>query len=340
MIKNYYWPEAISRISTPFYRLLRIVDRQSILVAYYHVVSDCSVPHIKHAHEFRTIEEFRKDLDFFANEYESVSLGEIISHTKTGKSLPHNAVHITFDDGLREFYEHALPLLNEFEMKTTLFVNSAFVDNQDMSFRYKVSLLLEKLRHIDNARSQAKIVSILQSNGVSGVNFQKMLLNVHFAQKLILDEIADAIGFSFTDYLSNVKPYMTKNEIRSTMNHGHAIGAHSAEHPLYSELTLQEQLWQTKECVTYLQRHFDLEDIAFSFPFNDNGVSKEFFHLLLSECGVGLSFGTGSLRQDCIATNFHRCSMETRLPTKQRLSNVYIQKLARILVRQNHILRN
>ncbi|HRA55217.1 MAG TPA: polysaccharide deacetylase family protein [Thermoflexales bacterium] len=59
--------------------------------------------------------------------YRSVSIDDIASAAQGGPPLPPKPIAITFDDGWRDQYDIALPLLKEFGFKATFFVVSGWV---------------------------------------------------------------------------------------------------------------------------------------------------------------------------------------------------------------------
>lgn len=55
---------------------------------------------------------------------------------KHGK-LPKNSVALTFDDGYYDNYRHAFPLLKKYKMNATLYLNTAYVENEEnRAFKY------------------------------------------------------------------------------------------------------------------------------------------------------------------------------------------------------------
>lgn len=59
--------------------------------------------------------------------YRSVSIDDIAAALRGGPPLPPKPIAITFDDGWRDQYDIALPLLSEFGFKATFFVVSGWV---------------------------------------------------------------------------------------------------------------------------------------------------------------------------------------------------------------------
>jgi peptidoglycan/xylan/chitin deacetylase (PgdA/CDA1 family) len=78
-----------------------------------------------------TPELFAAQLDALqAAGYSTISLYELMSHLTGGAPLPEKPVIITFDDGYRDNYENALPLLAERKMVAMFFVVTDFMDEE------------------------------------------------------------------------------------------------------------------------------------------------------------------------------------------------------------------
>ena len=74
---------------------------------------------------------FAAHLDrLLAEGYTTISLYQLLAHLAQGAPLPAKPVVITFDDGYRDNYENAFPLLMERGMTATFFVVTDFIDEQ------------------------------------------------------------------------------------------------------------------------------------------------------------------------------------------------------------------
>ncbi len=74
---------------------------------------------------------FAEHLDrMLAEGYTTVSLYAVVDALQRGAPLPDKSVVITFDDGYRDNYENAFPLLRERGMVATIFVITDFMDEQ------------------------------------------------------------------------------------------------------------------------------------------------------------------------------------------------------------------
>lgn len=76
--------------------------------------------------------------------FELVHLDEWLRRAKQGASLPKLACAITFDDGWRDNYEYALPVLVKHEAPATVFLVSSFIGT---SYRFWPNRLMSLLQH-------------------------------------------------------------------------------------------------------------------------------------------------------------------------------------------------
>lgn len=65
-----------------------------------------------------------------AEGYTTISLYDLVAHLQQGASLPEHPVILTFDDGYRDNYENAFPLLHERQMMATFFLVIDFINNE------------------------------------------------------------------------------------------------------------------------------------------------------------------------------------------------------------------
>jgi peptidoglycan/xylan/chitin deacetylase (PgdA/CDA1 family) len=107
----------------------RVFPRVPILV--YHSVSDSPFPYIS---RFAVPPDtFRRHLAAIAERgCTTLTVSEYVDALTAGSgNVPDRTVVLTFDDGYEDFYEHALPALDDFDMTATLYVTSGFLRDFD-----------------------------------------------------------------------------------------------------------------------------------------------------------------------------------------------------------------
>jgi peptidoglycan/xylan/chitin deacetylase (PgdA/CDA1 family) len=308
--------------------LLDACARTGLVSCYYHLVCNREVPHVKHLYAYKTIGEFKSDLEFLLKHFHPISIGEVIDFVNKGCPFPRRSLLLTFDDGFREMHDIVAPILVERGVCATFFVNSAFVDNEQMCYLNKASLIVEKLRDIKSAMVLREIASLLRSNHVEFQDVREGVLSVDYRKKDLLDVCADLVGLDYGYYLATEQPYLTTVQISKLINDGFSIGAHSIDHPLYSLLPLDDQVNQTVTSVASVREKFALDYGVFAFPHGDHNVSQEYFDKVAASRLVDLSFGTSGLLEDSAPRNIQRVNLENpRCPAAALLSYHQARKI-------------
>ena len=280
-------------------------SNERILLPFYHKISDKKNTFTKHLYTPRKIIDFKEDLAVFKKYYKPISMQEFIEISESKVSVNKNYFHVTFDDGLSNFYKVAASILRENNIPATIFVNSDFVDNKALFYRYKASLLYQFYK-----TSSQKVKTIFYDFFEENKAIKEKLFAINFNNKEILDDLADTVNYSFDEFLETEKPYLSTAQIEELIDMGFTIGAHSKSHPLYSDISFEEQVNQTKESIERLVEKFNLDSNLFAFPFTDFGVSTAFFEKFSKEKMIDVSFGTSGIKKDDFETNFQRLSFE------------------------------
>ena len=341
MIKKLIKEVIVSNIFSivPF-SLLKKVMRTNLIIPLYHIVSNDEILHIKHLYGHKNIKQFKDDIDFLLKHFSPIDLFDLLKSLNSGSSLPKRSFLLTFDDGFREIYDVIAPIISEKGVPATFFINSAFIDNKNLCFQHKASILVEHFERSMSLGLRKKIREVLLNNEVEFNDIKSGILSITYRKKHLIDEIAQLMNVDFNDYLSKNNPYLTSDQINGLINDGFAIGAHSIDHPLYSLLSLEDQLYQTIESVKLIRERFCLDYSAFAFPHSDNMVSKKFFVELYNSGLVDVTFGTSGMIKDCVPNNLQRFSMEKPLmPAERIIASQFARKFYRLITGRGKIKR-
>ena len=302
--------------------LLTRITHQNILLPFYHTVAEPPLPHIKHLYHTKTVKEFQKDLEFLLQYFEPID-AETLYHFHTNKTVPKKPVfHLSFDDGLKEIYEIVAPILLEKGVPATFFINSGFADNKALFYRFHASLSIE------NSQNEGKFTNVLKNEILSCSYKNKDALFQYFSQEEV------------NAFLQKEQPYLTTEQIKILNAQGFTIGAHSVDHPYYYEISLEEQLYQTRESLDFISSIVNQKLRLFAFPFTDFKVSKKFFEKIKPV--VDLSFGTAGLKNDEISFNLQRIAAEEKnvKSLESILGKEYLKLLGKFFLGKNRIYRN
>lgn len=288
---------------------LQAITQQGTLLPFYHVISDTPLNHIRHLYAVKNSKEFVQDLDFLCRHYTPISVVQLKDAVYKGTTLPKRCFLLTFDDGLAQCHDIIAPILLQKGIPATFFLNSAFIDNQALMFRYKASLLIEE------GQKQQYTLSNLAPFFASaalplGNTLAASLLAVRWQHQAMLDKIAAAWQVNFEQFLKEKQPYLTTLQIQKMQHDGFDFGSHSINHPTYHTLPLREQIAQTTISQAHLQEHFHIEAAYFAFPFTDFGVKKDFFEHILEQQNFQLTFGGAGIKNEKIKGHLQRLGLE------------------------------
>lgn len=319
--------------------LLQFLSRQRLLSLFYHTVSDEVLPHVRHLYQVRNSNLFIQDLDFLLKYYKPIDLKEFIVFVHEGKPLPKNAFFLTFDDGLAECYHVIAPILKQKGVPASFFLNSDFIDNKGLMFRYKASYLIDYLQQ--SPSSDQIVKKHFDHYKIPYTTLKDSLLRVRWGEQKLLDNLALEVGIDFDNFLKKQQPYLTSSQIQLMLQDGFTFGSHSQNHPTYNQISIENQISQTIESQKYIQENFNLPYKVFAFPFTDVGVSKNFFDHILQKENFHLSFGGAGLKQEQIKGQMQRFGMESQELTsaKSMIHTEYCYYLIKALFGKNTIYR-
>jgi peptidoglycan/xylan/chitin deacetylase (PgdA/CDA1 family) len=327
-LKQNIAPILLATLPPPLWHKLLGIE---LIIPHWHIVSDELLPHISGLYKYRNTKQFKTDLDFFLKFYKPVSLQSIINHLDGIERLPQRCFLPTFDDGFREIYDIVAPILLAKGVPAAFFIISSNINNQTLCYPQKKSIIINMVNKLNNTNIKTQLIKLLDSSGVRGQNLTSKLSNIYYLKRNILDEVAIILNCDFVKYVDTVQPYLSIAQIKYLLKKGFDIGAHSIDHPLYSELSIEEQVAQTVESIRQLSKTFEFSCNAFAFPYSDADISLDFFQRAFVEKQLKVTFGIGSISSNSFPRNLPRFTMErTDRPAKQILARQFGRTLLRM----------
>jgi peptidoglycan/xylan/chitin deacetylase (PgdA/CDA1 family) len=317
------------------------VSKENLILPFYHVVSNTKLEHIENLYKYRNEKEFIRDIDYLLRHFSPISLDDLIISVIEQTPLTKPSFLLSFDDGLRQIYDIAAPILKQKGIPAVMFVNPDFIGNKSLMFRYKASLLISKLNKIENSENLHAILSKNIEHFADNKSLINHIMGITWSNSNELDEIAEIIGVNIHNWLQDNKPYMDEQQIEELALQGFSIGSHSNNHPLFSELNFESQIAQATDSAVFIQKRYNQQYKVFAFPFTDESISLKFFHTVSSvEKGLTLTFGTAGLKKDSISTNLQRIPLENgKFSASSIIFYEYVYSILRRLLGRNTIKR-
>ena len=292
------------------FRTMRNYSGEKFIFPFYHLVAENTPDYIKNLYKAPTPQDFKSDLEFLLKYYQPATVEELKQFVLDGKKTNKLKFFLSFDDGLKECYEIVYPILKEKGIPAAFFINPDFVDNKSFFYRFKTSLVIEKIITNSDGKLLQRSKDLLGiSNGTNNKLIQKVD-DLTFSGLGILDKLAQQLDVNTEEILQKQKPYMTLDQLKQMESDGFIIGSHSMNHPLFANLSEKEQISQVDQSMRFIRENFNPEILTFAFPFTDDGVSSSLFDYIEQNENIDISFGTAGIKRDSRTKHIQRIPME------------------------------
>jgi peptidoglycan/xylan/chitin deacetylase (PgdA/CDA1 family) len=213
--------------------LFRLSHRNSLTIVLYHGVAPAKQQGIyNYRGKFITPSAFREQLVYFKRHYTILELDEAVRRMREG-NLPRHALAITFDDGYRNVYTYAYPVLKEMSVPATMFLPTDFVLE-------KKPLWVDRLEYA-MGRTEGSFAERAARDAETRDELKRLGID---ERERRLADIERASGTAFTDFSGERSVYapLTQDEIREMRAGGISFGAHTKTHPILSRINSEEAL--------------------------------------------------------------------------------------------------
>ncbi len=211
----------------PFHRF----NRNRILILTYHRFSETETPFTV------SRSQFAAHLAYLTKYQTIFSFAEISERLRNGEKLPENAAIITIDDGYRDAYEIAFPLLKEFRVSATLFAITDFLDGKIWVWTDKMRFVAARMKaekstiEIGNERVELenRMPDRIFLSGSKANSFLKKLPDAEKDREI--KRIARELKVEMPDAPPDANAPLSWEQAREMNESGINIESHTVTHP-------------------------------------------------------------------------------------------------------------
>jgi peptidoglycan/xylan/chitin deacetylase (PgdA/CDA1 family) len=219
-----------------------------------------------------TPEEFTRQLRYLRSNLDLISMGELVAGLERPERLPARPGLITFDDGYRDNYDIALPLLREAGVPACFFLITRLVGTAEAPWPDQVACCLKFSR---DTRIESPFASDdppydtrpIRVNG-SVIRFLRNAKQVTYTRfQEILATLRETTGVNPDDY-SDRPLLLSWDEVRKMKAIGMAIGGHTRTHPSLAGIEDPALLRdEVRGCREDIAQHTGTPPEVFAYPF-------------------------------------------------------------------------
>lgn len=247
---------------------------------------------------------FAQEMEHLATYCYCCSLEEAVERLKLD-DVPDNTVAVTFDDGYRDNYLHALPVFEKFSIPATIFLATDVIDSGKLLWHDQVIHALRStpvlaLAGFGDEKNYYPLQTLQEKLHAQSVvlNFLRSL-NME-ERRCWIDRLLEKLQVGPVAMESGLM--LTWEEIRLARQHGVILGAHTATHPILSKVALDVARQEIFDSKRILETGLGEAVRSFAYP---SGRREDFDattkHLVREAgytCAVSMMFGVNESRQD------------------------------------------
>jgi peptidoglycan/xylan/chitin deacetylase (PgdA/CDA1 family) len=250
-------------------RLAKIITRKSPRIFMYHGFSNDETT------GYVSAKLFEWQLQIIKKHFNPVTFLTLSDMVSENKAIPSNTIVITIDDGYRNFYEVAYPLLQQYKIPATFFVTSDFIEQ-------KLWLWPDKLKWIVfNSQSEKRqLVCMDQQLSFSGQkNEDWQMLNdlclslAEVEKNRFITLLAERLGVRLPFNAPDNYAACSWDELLEMQRNGIEIGGHTVTHPSLGQVSESVAKKEIVDSLHKINQHLGVTRRTFCYP---NGQPEDY----------------------------------------------------------------
>jgi peptidoglycan/xylan/chitin deacetylase (PgdA/CDA1 family) len=266
----------------------RLPRWRGVLTLNYHRVGDANGQPWDRTLWSASAAAFDAQLELLAREADVIAPADLAAALRSGRRG--RRVLLTFDDGYRDNYEIAYPLLRRHGLPATFFLATGFLDRPHVAWWDELAWMVRRAGG-DAAGHDARIAELCAR--------YKALPSERAAE--LLDEVAVQTASDRCPEGEAAELWMTWEMARELRDGGMTLGGHTVTHPLLSRVSAARQAEEIAGCAARLEQETGASMRWFAYPVGSRDAFTETTQGILREHGVELAFsfygGFGSFEQ-------------------------------------------
>ena len=219
-----------------------------------------------------TTKDFRRQMEFARRNFNVVSFRDLAECERSNRPWPERALLITFDDGYRDSYTNAFPILKELNLPATFFLITGHVGRADLLWWDLIAYCFLHTPHRSVTLPEVSRAPLpLCTRGQRRLAVRSILSWIKLASEEIKDDflfrLPSELGVSLPRHTERM--HLSWNEVREMSRHRIEFGAHTVTHPVLSRVCegrLEEEVRQSKRDI---EESLGTPVLVFSYPVGD-----------------------------------------------------------------------
>jgi peptidoglycan/xylan/chitin deacetylase (PgdA/CDA1 family) len=185
--------------------------------------------------------QFARQMEVLAEQFTVCPLERLIQGIQSG-DLPDYGVAVTFDDGYRDNYLNAFPILKRYAVPATIFLTTGAIGCRKLLWHDRIFSMLRETRILELSGFGPTKMTLSLRSLANKLESQRQILKHLWsldaeARELATAELSHRLG---TDETKTNTLMLSWEEVSEMSREGIQFGAHTVSHPVLSTLAPEE----------------------------------------------------------------------------------------------------
>ena len=213
-------------------------------------------------------ESFERHMEHFSRNYEILCLDKLVECIQSGKPLPKKAVVVTFDDGYKDNYLYAHPILQKYHIPATIFVVTGYIGTGKLFWWDKVAYIIEhtSIRQLNLGDFGIySLQSELDKSRAKSMITERLKKLSEERKNLLVEKLPDICRVEIPRDLGK-ELILSWKEVKEMHIEGVAFGAHSVNHPILAHLPFEHAKSEITQAKKDIEEKLGTKVTSFSYP--------------------------------------------------------------------------
>jgi peptidoglycan/xylan/chitin deacetylase (PgdA/CDA1 family) len=215
-----------------------------------------------------SLKSFKMQIEYFCKNYEILPLEKVTAIIRQKKTLPSKAVAITFDDGYKDNYIYAYPILKKSNIPATIFITTGNITTGEMFWWDKVNYIIYhssrnqlQLEELDDYSTQ----SDLEKNNASLAIVKRLAKLQGEQRQYLVKKLLKNHGGDISTNLGK-ELLLSWDEVKEMSSNGIDFGSHTVSHLVLPDSPEEQIRWEIVRSKKDIEEKIKKKVVGFSYP--------------------------------------------------------------------------
>ena len=222
---------------------------------------------------------FEEEICYAKERFRFMDMEEYLGRVKNGKEVPDKTAIVTVDDGYRDFYEIAYPVLRKHAVPATVFLTTDFIDGKGWLWIDIIRYALKETTRDGLTIEIAGKTHELSIRDEKETRWASRTLGVACKtlspqdRTATLEKLLEMLGVELPARPTEDFAPLTWAQVIEMHRDGISFGAHTCSHPILTRVERDRALYEIAESKKRIEENLGRQVVSFCYP---NGFEGDY----------------------------------------------------------------